>query len=120
MTKLGPAVEDVPSEGSPAKVMKSVFVGALESHPEVASAALRSPPKNLYHLPQSEDGIFEPKENRQKKEMDRASLFYLLDKPPKVLHPTQIDYLPYEANAVQSDHWIYSTNQSMSDRQSIF
>ncbi|KAJ5191111.1 uncharacterized protein N7498_010096 [Penicillium cinerascens] len=86
VTKLGPAAEDVPSEGSPAKAMKSVFVGALELHREVASAALRNPPKNLYHLPQSEDGIFEPKENTEKKGMDRANPFYFLDNLPKSNH----------------------------------
>lgn len=92
MTKLGPAAEDVPSEGSPAKAMKSVFAGALESHPEVASAALRNPPKNLYHLPQSEDGISEPKENREKRETGRVNLFYFLDTPPKV-HYLQLELI---------------------------
>jgi hypothetical protein len=96
------AAENASNVDSPAKAMKSVFVGARASRREVASAALRNLPKNLYRPLQNEDGISEPKESRKKKGTNRASLFCFAGKPPKVAIYNPNRY--FETNALQSDH----------------
>jgi len=77
VTRPDQAAKDALNEDSPAKGIKSVFAGAPESHQEVASVALRNPPKNLYRLLPNEDGISEPKTSKEK-ETNRANLFYYL------------------------------------------